>query len=118
MIIGKITINASTDSSLFHIRKAESFFERGRGLLGCRELKEGHGMLISPCNSIHTLCMKIPIDVVFLSKEQQILAIRYNMAPQRFTRCSGASSVLELMDGQIRLSGLQKGDTLIWEPLQ
>ncbi len=118
MIIGKIIINSSPDKSLGHIRKAETFFERGRGLLGCKGLEEGYGMLISPCNSIHTFFMKIPIDVVFLSNTNQILTIIHNMKPQRFSRSENASSVLELMAGQANLSGLQNGDTLVWEPLQ
>ena len=118
MIIGKIVINSSADKSLFHIRKAETFFERGRGLLGCKGLKEGHGMLICPCNSIHTFFMKMPIDVIFLNKDNEIQTIRRNMKPQRFVRSGDASSVLELMAGQADLSGLLNGDTLVWEALQ
>jgi len=118
LITGKISINSSPETSLYHIRKTETFFERGRGLLGCTGLEEGHGMLISPCNSIHTFFMKFPIDVIFLSNDNRILAIHPNMKPQRFSRSAKASSVLELMAGQTDISGLQTGDNLLWEPLQ
>ncbi len=118
MIVGKIIINSSPDKSLCHIRKTETFFERGRGLLGCKGLEQGDGMLITPCNSIHTFFMKISIDVIYLSKSNQILAIKHSMKPQRFWRSWNASSVLELMAGQARISELQNGDTLVWEPLQ
>jgi uncharacterized protein len=118
LIVGKIIINSSSDTSLCHIGKAETFFERGQGLLGCKGLAEGHGMLISPCNSIHTFFMKFAIDVIFLSKEDQILTIKHNMKPQRFSRSGNASSVLEVMAGQAHLSGLRNGDTLVWGPLK
>lgn len=115
MISGKIHIGSSPGNPLPHIRKTETFFERNRGLLGCKELAEGHGMLIAPCNSIHTFFMKIPIDVVFLSRDNRIIRMRHNMKPQRFAMSGGASSVLELMAGQIHISKLQNGDQLLWE---
>lgn len=118
MITGKILINSIPERSLCLVRKTETFFERSKGLLGCKYLKEGHGMLIKPCNSIHTFFMRIPLDIVFLGKDNCIISMRENMKAQRFSMSRSAASVLELMAGQIYLSGLQKGDQLQWEPLQ
>ena len=110
-------INASADTALGQIRKTETFFERGRGLLGCKSLKAGQGMLIEPCNSIHTFFMKFSIDAVFLGKDHRVVAIHANMPPQRFVRVGKAVSVLELMAGQVEQLHLVKGDSVVWEPL-
>lgn len=118
MIIGKVLINSSPDTPLLHIRKTETFFERSKGLLGCENLKEGHGMLITPCNSIHTFFMKIPLDVIYLGKDNRIISMKQNIKPQRLSMCKSASSVLELMTGQIQLSNLKTGDKLLWETSQ
>ena len=109
-------INAYPETPLSHIRKTETFLERSKGLLGCKVLEKGHGMLISPCNSIHTFLMKISIDVIFLNKNYHIVSMKQNVKPQRFSMSSSASSVLELMAGQIQLSDLKIGDKLSWEP--
>lgn len=118
MISGKI-LHGSTEKILLpHIRRTETLYERTRGLLGSRFLGQGHGLLITPCNSIHTLFMKMPIDVLFLNRNDAVIAMKENMRPFRFAMCNGAASVLELMAGQIRISGVQNGDLLVWEACQ
>lgn len=114
---GHIRINTSADIALDQVRKAETFFERGRGLLGCKGLAAGQGMLIEPCNSIHTFFMKFSIDAVFLGKDHRVLAIHANMPPQRFVRVGKSVAVLELMAGQVEQLHLVKGDNVVWEPL-
>lgn len=116
MKLGRIRINASADSALGQIRKAETFFERGRGLLGCKGLAAGQGMLIEPCNSIHTFFMQFSIDAVFLGNDHRVVAIHANIPPQRFVRVAKAESVLELMAGQVEQLHLAKGDIIVWEP--
>lgn len=117
MISGRILSGSTLALLLPHIRRTETFWERTRGLLGCSTLEEGQGLLITPCNSIHTLFMKISIDVVFLNENNLIIAIKQNMRPQRFAMSSAATSVLELMSGQAGISGLKAGDQLLWESL-
>src|SRR5258706_12686116 len=45
---------------------------RRRGLLGRTEFAEGTAMIIAPCNGIHTLFMRMVIDVVFGSRGGQV----------------------------------------------
>ncbi len=90
-------------------------FDRTKGLLGCKSLLPGEGLLLAPCNSIHTLFMRFPIDVVFLNKKNRITKIIRTMKPFRFGLALGASSVLELSAGQAERSGIAPGDQLIWE---
>ena len=117
MIAGSIKFGSGDRKPFSHINRAETFIERSRGLLGCTELEEGHGMLLSPCNSIHTFFMKIPLDIVFLGTDYRIISLSPYVRPWRLRLFFGASAVLELMAGQIRLSGLQTGEQLQWEPL-
>lgn len=118
MISGRFLHGATGRILLPHIRRTETFYERTRGLLGCGFLDQGYGLLITPCNSIHTVFMTISIDILFLNKNNTIIAMRQDIPPFRFAMCYGASSVLELMAGQIIISKLQKGEQLIWEAYQ
>ncbi len=49
---------------------AKKFWERTKGLMGQPYLEHGSGLLIEPCNSIHTCFMKFSIDVVYLDREE------------------------------------------------
>lgn len=94
---------------------ASRFFQRLRGLIGI-ELYEGTGLLISPCNQVHTFFMRYPIDVVFLSGSGDILHIEENMKPYRIgRRIKNAKKVLELKGGASAQLAIKAGDTLSFE---
>ncbi|MRS01610.1 DUF192 domain-containing protein [bacterium] len=79
------------------ITLAASLPARMKGLLGKDTLDTGKGLLIRPCNGIHTFFMKFPIDVVFLNNENRIVALVRTLPPNRMTRIYLKSvSVLEL----------------------
>ncbi|MEV5316562.1 DUF192 domain-containing protein [Streptomyces sp. NPDC052687] len=59
---------------------ATSYRARTRGLLG-RDTVNG-AMLLSPAGSIHTLGMRIPIDVAYLDRGLRVIAVR-TMRPGR-----------------------------------
>lgn len=115
MISGRIISKATGETILQHVEKAETTYERCKGLLGRNPLEEGHGLLLSPCNSIHTFFMKIPIDVVFLDRNNRVQALKKNLKPYRITMSLGARYVLELMAGQLDLSSINLNDQLVWE---
>ena len=60
----KIFITENSETVTVEI--ADNFFRRFCGLMGKKNLPARHGLLISPCNSIHMCFMKFPIDAVFL----------------------------------------------------
>ena len=51
------------------VETAESFAERLKGLLGRRSLPAGKGLLIRPCNSIHSCFMRFSFDAVFINSD-------------------------------------------------
>ncbi|MBM3258871.1 MAG: DUF192 domain-containing protein [Candidatus Sericytochromatia bacterium] len=96
---------------------ARTPWARLRGL-GFREhFKPGEGMLLVPCNSIHTLWPRLSLDVLFLSRDFRILRVLHDLPPGRFSPIVlKAWQVLELPAGQARVLGLEEGMTLRWEP--
>lgn len=114
MIAGGVYIAGRPDAVIEHVQKAESFCERTRGLLGRPALTEGEGLLLAPCNSIHTCFMGFPIDAVFMDYRNRVVKTIHDMAPFRFALSFQAASVLELRAGEINRLGIQAEDTLIW----
>lgn len=92
----------------------ENWFERAKGLLGHAQLDDGEGMLISPCNSIHTFFMSYAIDVVYLDQTMNILKICANLSPWHLSGCRKASMVLELPALTAQKNNLQTGMRLSW----
>jgi uncharacterized protein len=90
------------------LQRAESMFSRMVGLLGRSSLPQGHGLLISPCNQVHTFFMKFAIDVVFLDSSNCVVKLCPNLKPWRLTPIVWkAKAVLELPQGEA--SGLRVG---------
>ncbi len=94
-------------------RVADNYWTGLRGLIGSKPLQPGEGLLIVPCNSIHTHFMSFPIDLLYVNKDQQVVAINQDMAPWRFGRFHRRSHfVIELPAGTVRSTNTQTGDQL------
>jgi hypothetical protein len=82
------------------IKLADRFFTRLVGLLKTAGLSENQGLLLKKCNQVHTFGMKFPIDVIFLSKDGDILHMEQEMAPGKISpHVKKAYWVLELKSG-------------------
>lgn len=105
-------VNRTKGRVLGHrVRKANSFFERLRGLLGTRGLEGGEGLWIVPCTSVHSFGMKYPIDVVFLDTAGTVVGVVPSLSPNRVTRWFlHASGALELPAGTIAETITERGD--------
>jgi len=88
---------------------------RNKGLLKHAGLAPGEGLWIVPCSAIHSIGMKFPIDVVFLSKDKRVLKIRRDMKKWKMAICMGARSVLELPAGRCHAMQTTLGDQLEFE---
>ena len=96
------------------IQQTETAFERMRGLLG-RSLGEVQGLWIIPCNTIHTIGMKYPLDLVYLNKRNEIVKLVEDVDAWRFSGTLTAHSVVEFAAGFIQKHKLSLGDTLHYE---
>jgi len=92
---------------------ASTFLERLKGLMCDKSLGvEFDGMLIKPCNSIHTFFMNYKIDVLFLNKEYKVVKILRSIGPWRLTKIYlQANQVLEMEGGKVPLE-ICEGDLL------
>ena len=91
---------------------ADRMLPRMRGLLGRTGLPVGEEMLIRPAPSIHTFFMRFPIDVVFLSRQGEVLKIAEHVAPWRARSCRHSYAVLELAAGEAGRRGLAVGERI------
>lgn len=99
------------------VRIADGFWSRLVGLLGTASLDPGAGLLLNPSQGVHTLGMRYAIDVVFLSHDLKVVALRERLQPFRMTSLLARSAcVLELPVGTIRSCRLAIDDQLVIEP--
>lgn len=92
---------------------AATMWSRVQGLLGRKGLEPGEGLLITPCNSIHSMWMRFRFDALFLDREGTVLHAIHDMKAWRISRIVfGAHQVLELPSGVIAATGTEKGDRL------
>lgn len=92
---------------------ADTFFARLKGLLGKRKLAPGEGLWIKPCSSVHTFGMRFSIDVAFLDRDMQVVAVAKTLRPNRVSPfCLKACSVLELPAGTLDASVTVVGDRI------
>lgn len=92
---------------------ADKFWIRMRGLMGRRDLEENEGLLLVPCNAVHMMFMRFPIDVIFLDKEFVVVKIIGNLKPWRTSPIvHKAFQTVELRYGTAVKKGINDGDKL------
>ena len=100
---------------------ADSYLRRLVGLLGKtkRWAQLGRGLWIVPSRGVHTIGMMFPIDLIFLSKEKEVVHVEEHVRPFRISKVSlRAQSVLELPAHSIYRSGTKVGDRLEIAPVR
>jgi uncharacterized membrane protein (UPF0127 family) len=94
-------------------RVADNLWTRLKGLIGSPPLEAGEGLLIVPCQSIHTHFMGFAIDVVYVDAAGQVAGLHRNLPPWRFGRLHlRARFVIELPAGTLDATGTEMGDRL------
>jgi uncharacterized protein len=76
---GKLTV-AGRDEHAIPVQVAASYRARTRGLLG-RDGIDGL-LMLTPCGNVHTFRMRFTIDVAYLDKKFNVIAVR-TMKPGR-----------------------------------
>jgi uncharacterized protein len=94
---------------------ADSYLRRLVGLLGKtkRWARLGCGLWIVPSRGVHTIGMMFPIDLIFLSKEKEVVHVEEFVRPFRISQVSlKAASVLEVPAHTIYRTGTAVGDRI------
>lgn len=95
------------------VELANSFIRRFFGLMYRKTMAKNHGLLLSPCNQIHTFGMNFAIDALFLSTDYVIIKIEESIKPRKVCKTvKDARYVLELCGGTAKDVGLKVGDKL------
>ena len=109
-------VNAKRNRQLgSRIGLADSWLTRLRGMLGRPAPDRGEGLLLTPCRSVHMYGMRFPLDVAFLDRKGEVVAIYPSLAPGSRPRGhrKGAHA-LELPAGTLAQSETSVGDVLVW----
>lgn len=105
----------STQNNLIadDVKVADNFVTRTFGLIPKNSLNEGEGLLIKPCCSIHTFFMKFAIDVLFVNKKNEVVALYENVKPWRTLPIHLSSHyVIELPADTITAKNITKHDII------
>lgn len=95
------------------VKVADSFFSRFKGLMFKNFLPADEGLLLIPCNSVHTFSMRFEIDIIFIDEGGLILAIEHSMPANKITKpIKGCVKVLELAAGMAQKFNFKVGDQL------
>lgn len=95
-------------------RFANTFFTRLVGLLGKTALAPDEALAIEPCSSVHTIGMRMSIDIIFVDRVGIVKKISRNVRPFRFVGCSGCHTVIETAANCRHTEMLAVGDELTW----
>lgn len=90
----------------------DGFLQRARGRHCASAAELRCGWRLQPCNAVHTLLLREPIDAVFCDQRGMVLRLA---APLRRNRCAwqrGADSVWEFPIGVAAALALQYGSRL------
>jgi uncharacterized protein len=95
------------------IDRLSTFMHRAVGLLARTTLRPDEGVWITSCRAIHTIGMRVPIDVIFVDGAGHVIRVVDNVRPNRIAlSCKGAQGVVELGGGALREVDVLPGDVL------
>ena len=99
------------------IALADGWWARLRGFLGRERPRRGEGILLAPCNAVHTYGMTFDLDLVFLDNAGEVLAVVEELEPwKKSGRIRRSRYALEVPAGTVRATGTNVGDTFAWTP--
>lgn len=95
------------------IERAAGATGRSRGLLGRTSLDADEGMWFDGCSAIHTMGMRMTIDVAFIDRDGVVVRVAEHVRPWRlWVGAMGARDVLELAAGACARLGIVEGSKL------
>ncbi|VAX18590.1 hypothetical protein MNBD_IGNAVI01-2836 [hydrothermal vent metagenome] len=120
---GELTFLTSDDKyiSKIDIEIAEDDDARTQGLMYREKMKKNQGMLfIFPYESMQSFWMKntvIPLDMIFVNKNNEIVTIRKNAVPfdtGHYASTKPAQFVIEVNAGYTDSLGIKVSDKIVW----
>ncbi|MGQ0709923.1 MAG: DUF192 domain-containing protein [Rhodoferax sp.] len=118
-----VLLHTRTGQHPLHVRLADTFVQRLRGLMFSASLASRQALLLTKCASVHTAFMRYPIDVVYLDRHGQVTGCEPGLRPWRTSTANTglgkllpremrAAHTLELAVGTIARLHIAPGDRL------
>jgi len=99
------------------VRRADGWLERTLGFLPRSALGMDEGLWIPRCRAVHTLGMRVPLDVVFVDRDGRVVRIEAAVAAGRWhVGEPRAHAVAEFAAGFAAANALAVGSVLALEP--
>ena len=96
-------------------REVEAAFDsktRKQGLLGRESIPSDYALVIAPCSAVHTISMRVPIDLIFVKKDGTITKTCRGVKPWRMAGSLGAYAVIEAAEGFIDRHEIVPGEAV------
>lgn len=108
---GEVPAVVAGEMPVIGVRRARSWWQRARGLIGHPPPLPGRGMYFDGTAAVHGIGMAHALDVVFLDASHRV--VRCARLPRLGMRaCLKARAVLELRAGEIARLGIEPGMSL------
>lgn len=90
---------------------ADTFLKRFLGFM-FRKIPHYEGILIKPCNCIHTFFMRFSIDVLFVDENMDVIKKMESVKPGKVTMpIKGGVMVIEGIEGKFK--NIEEGDKVL-----
>ena len=110
-------VHEPTGEAVAVVERAQTWRAKGWGALGKRALPPGEGLWLPGVASVHTLFMRVSLDLLFLDAGFQAVRLMRGIPPGRWpARAAGACHTLELGMGTLSRA-MQSGDKWRLEPI-
>jgi uncharacterized membrane protein (UPF0127 family) len=111
--IGEVREACTGRLLIARLTRADSGASRTIGYLGRVSVDDDEGLWLDRCSGVHTLGMRISIDVVFVDRTGIVLGVEEAVRPWRFwVGRHGARSVIEMAAGNARRRGITPSTSL------
>ena len=102
------------NKKIIKLNIADNFFTRIKGLMFKKNIKQG--LLINPCNSVHTFFMREKIDVLYIEKNGKIIDMIHQMKPNRIGKINfTARYVIELPSTTLVKNNIKINDMVFFK---
>jgi len=102
----------------WRVRRCEGWLERTLGFLPRAAIAPEEGLWFEHCGAVHTVGMRVPLDIVFLDRELRVVHAEPQVKPHRlYVGHPRAKIVAEFGPGFLAANPVRPGEQLQLEPV-
>jgi len=94
------------------VHHAGGWLARLAGLLTRTELRENEALVLAPCNAVHTFFMRMPIDILFVTRDGRVTRVLHAVPAWRIAASFSAFATIEMASGTLARTGTITGGTV------